>query len=352
MRLPVINGERSDIDVDAAREMIKYAIDSGINYFDTAWVYHGGNSETVLGDLLSEYPRESYYLATKFPGFVLDLIEKVEEIFTKQLEKCKVDYFDFYLFHDVCETNIDQYLDEKYRIYDYLMEQKRLGKIKHLGFSTHGSLQTINRFLDAYGKDMEFCQIQLNYFDHDYQDAKAKVDLLRKHNIPIWVMEPVRGGKLATLKKEHEDILKALRPDESIAAWAFRYLQGYDDVIVTLSGMSNMDQLSENVKTYSALKPLKDEEMTALRGIASEMIASSELACTACRYCTEGCPVGLDIPALINLYNRKKTQSGAEDAEIPSGKLPNECIGCRSCEILCPQGIKISEAMADLCKMI
>ena len=194
MRLPVLDGDDSRIDEAAACQMVDYAMEHGINYYDTAWGYHNGNSELVMGRALAKHPRESFYLADKFPGYDLSNMDKVEEILEKQLEKCQVSYFDFYLFHNVCEMNIDAYLDESYGIYDYLMKQKKAGRIRHLGFSAHGSYDVIKRFLEAYGKDMEFCQIQLNYLDWSFQDAKAKVELLQEYNIPVWVMEPLRGG--------------------------------------------------------------------------------------------------------------------------------------------------------------
>ena len=199
MRLPLLNEEQSNIDVEAVRKMVSFAFSKGINYFDTAWGYHGGASETVMGEVLSEYPRNSYFLATKFPGFEKKLLDKVDEVFEKQLEKCKTDYFDFYLFHNVNEVTINSYLNPEYKIAEYLKEQKKNGRIRHLGFSTHGTLETIQRFLDAYGKDMEFCQIQLNWLDWDLQNAKETVELVRSYGLPIWVMEPVRGGKLANL---------------------------------------------------------------------------------------------------------------------------------------------------------
>ena len=202
MRLPVIDGDDAKIDEKAAAEMVAYAMEKGINYYDTAWGYHNGNSEIVMGKILSQYPREQYYLATKFPGYDLSNMDKVEEIFEKQLEKCQVTYFDFYLFHNVCEMNIDAYLDKKYGIFEYLMKQKENGRIRHLGFSAHGSYEVMKRFLEAYGEYMEFCQIQLNYLDWSFQDAKAKVELLKEYHIPVWVMEQLRGGKLAKLSEE------------------------------------------------------------------------------------------------------------------------------------------------------
>lgn len=236
MRLPVIDGDDARVDEEKTAEMVAYAMEKGINYYDTAWGYHSGNSETVMGKVLSQYDRESYYLATKFPGYDLSNMDKVEEIFEKQLEKCRVDYFDFYLVHNVCEMNIDAYLDEKYGIYDYLVKQKENGRIRHLGFSAHGSCEVMKRFLDKYGKSMEFCQIQLNWLDWSFQNAKGKMELLKEWNLPVWVMEPLRGGKLASLKAEDEGKLKALRPDESVPAWAFRFLQALPEVTMVLSG--------------------------------------------------------------------------------------------------------------------
>lgn len=256
MRLPLADGNDSHIDEAAAGEMVAYAMEHGINYYDTAWGYHGGHSEIVMGKLLSSYPRENFYLASKFPGYDLANMPKVKEIFAKQLEKCQVDYFDFYLFHNVCEMNIDAYLDEKYGIYEYLMEEKQNGRIRHLGFSAHGSYEVMKRFLDAYGSDLEFCQIQLNYLDWTFQDAKAKVDLIRSYHIPIWVMEPLRGGRLAGLSEEDEKTLKTLRPDEEVPAWAFRFLQSIPDVGVVLSGMSDLEQLKANIETYETDRPL------------------------------------------------------------------------------------------------
>ena len=352
MRLPVVDGDDSKIDEAAAFAMVDEAMAWGVNYYDTAWGYHNGNSELVMGKALARHPREKFYLATKFPGYDLSNMGKVEEIFEKQLEKCQVEYFDFYLFHNVCEMNIDAYLDPKYGTYDYLLAQKKNGRIRHLGFSAHGDYDVMKRFLEAYGKDMEFCQIQLNYLDWDFQDAKRKVELLNQWNIPVWVMEPLRGGKLASLAPEDEAKLKALRPDEGIPAWAFRYLQSIPSVVVTLSGMSNMEQMKENIATFETDKPLNETDLETLHAIAQGMVKKIVLPCTACHYCTSHCPQGLDIPNLLSLYNEHCFTQGGFIAPmalsaIPADKQPSACIGCRSCEAVCPQGIKISEAMAD-----
>ena len=352
MRLPVIDGDDSRVDEEKTQAMVDLAMKQGVNYYDTAWGYHGGQSELVMGRALKKYPRNSFYLATKFPGYDLSNMDKVKEIFEKQLEKCGVDYFDFYLFHNVCEMNIDAYLDPKYGIFDYLMEQKKNGRIRHLGFSAHGSVEVMRRFLEAYGKEMEFCQIQLNYLDWEFQDAKEKVELVSGYSIPVWVMEPLRGGKLASLAKEDEEKLKALRPNEKIPAWAFRFLQSIPQVTMVLSGMSNMEQMEENIRTFEEDRPLNEEEMKTLLSIAHEMVGKIALPCTACHYCVSHCPQGLDIPNLLSLYNEHCFTGGGFIAPmalsaIPKDKWPSACIGCRSCEAVCPQQIKISEAMAD-----
>lgn len=352
MRLPVIDGDDGRIDENAALRMVETAMKNGINYYDTAWGYHGENSELVMGRALSKYPRDSFYIATKFPGYDPSNWDKVEEIFEQQLKKLGVEYFDFYLFHNVCEMNIDAYLnDEKYGIYSYLMKQKQNGRIRHLGFSCHGSMPVLQRFLDAYGKDMEFCQLQLNYLDWTFQNGKEKVELLDQQNIPVWVMEPLRGGKLAKLDSAYEAELKALRPEEEIPAWAFRFLQSIPSVTVILSGMSNEEQLEKNLVTFADEKKLNDAEMKALMSIADKMLSVGTVPCTACHYCVSHCPQGLDIPHLISLYNEHTYTGGGFIAPmalgaLPEDKRPQACLGCRSCEQVCPQQIKISEVLA------
>lgn len=357
MRLPVVGGNDEEIDEAKASQMVDYAMEKGINYYDTAWGYHSGQSEIVLGKALARHPRESFYLADKFPGYDLSNMDKVEEIFEQQLKKCGVSYFDFYLFHNVCEMNIDAYLDEAYGIYSYLKKQKDNGRIRHLGFSVHGSYEVMKRFLEAYGESMEFCQIQLNYVDWSFQDAKGKVELLGEYNIPVWVMEPLRGGKLASLASEDTERLQALRPEETIPAWAFRFIQSVPGVAVTLSGMSDYQQLSENITTFEEEKPLSETERKELLEIADGMVKKIALPCTACRYCTTHCPQELDIPGLLNLYNEHCFTQGGFIAPmalsaVPQEKQPGACIGCRSCEGVCPQQIKISEAMADFAQKL
>ena len=357
MRLPRNSASDADVNEAETARMVACAMERGVNYYDTAWGYHEGNSETVMGRVLAKYPRESFYLATKFPGYDLANMPKVKEIFPRQLEKCGVDYFDFYLIHNVCEMNIDAYLDPQYGIMDYLLEQKAQGRIRHLGFSAHGSYEVMKQFLDAYGEHMEFCQIQLNYLDWKFQEADKKMELLREYHLPVWVMEPLRGGRLASLDQPYEEQLKALRPKESIPAWAFRFLQSLPEVTVVLSGMSNMEQLRANIETFGEEKPLEEKEKETLLAIAGEMVEKIALPCTACRYCVSHCSKELDIPFLLSLYNEHCFTEGGFIApmalsSLPADKQPDACVGCRNCEAVCPQQLKISEAMADFAQKL
>ncbi|WP_297213233.1 aldo/keto reductase [uncultured Flavonifractor sp.] len=352
MRLPVTEGKDAAVDQAAVEQMVARAMERGVNYYDTAWGYHGGNSELAVGKALAAYPRDSFYLADKFPGYDLSNMGKAEEIFEAQRKKCRVEYFDFYLFHNVCEMNIDAYLDPRYGILDYLLEQKKNGRIRHLGFSCHGAMPVLRRFLEAYGAYMEFCQLQLNYIDWLFQDGREKVALLERFHIPVWVMEPLRGGRLAQLSERETAVLRTLRPERSVPAWAFRFLQSIPGVSVILSGMSDLNQLEENLSIFDTEEPLTQGEWEAVLALGGEMTHPKALACTACRYCTAHCPQGLDIPRLLALYNEHRFTGGGFIAPmalsaIPADKRPEACTGCRSCEAVCPQQLKISEAMAE-----
>ncbi|MBR4749964.1 MAG: aldo/keto reductase [Abditibacteriota bacterium] len=353
MRLPVKGGNDNEPDRELVNKMVAYAMKQGVNYYDTAWGYHGGNSETAITEALRPYDRDSYYLADKFPGYDLSNMPHAERIFEEQLRKCEREYFDFYLIHNVCELNIEQYLDPKYGIYDYFSRQKDLGRIRHLGFSVHGSLEVMERFLAKYGDRMEFCQIQLNWLDWHFQKAGAKVELCRSLGLPVWVMEPVRGGMLLRLSEEARKKQLALRPEESAAGWCFRFIQSVPEVCVTLSGMSDMAQVEENIDIFSEDKPLSGKERQTLFDIAGEMTGKKTLPCTACRYCVSHCPRELNIPDLLALYNEHTFSGGGFLAPMalmsyPKEKRPSACIGCKSCEAVCPQGLEIAKALADL----
>ncbi|HAW15832.1 MAG TPA: oxidoreductase, partial [Clostridiales bacterium] len=254
--------------------------------------------------------------------------------------------------HNVCEMNIDMYLDRSYGIYDYLMEQKKNGRIKHLGFSCHGEPDILQRFLDAYGDDMEFCQLQLNYLDWTFQYGEKKVKMLSDRNIPVWVMEPLRGGKLVGLDPAFRERLDSSGRRESPQAWAFRFLQTIPETGVILSGMSDMEQLKDNINIFSEDRPLDGDEFDLLLSIADDMLGRKTIPCTGCSYCVSHCPMELDIPYLISLYNEHAFTEGGflapmALAALPDDKQPGSCVGCTSCEQVCPQNIKISEIMAD-----
>ena len=349
MRLPCIDGDDSRPDQEQVNAMVDYAIANGINYFDTAWGYHNGNSEIVIGKALARYPRESFYLASKFPGYDVSNFGKHEEIFEKQLEKCGVDYFDFYLFHNVAELNIEQYLDDGISPLAYLVEQKKAGRIKHLGFSVHANQETFERFLEKYRGVCEFCQIQLNYLDYEFQDARHKIETLTALGMPIWVMEGLRGGKLAKSCLGAEKILAKTRPDWTPANWGFGFLQSVPGVTMILSGMSNMEQLVQNTEFFGERHILEDEEMGALLTAAHFDTMgkdSGTVPCTGCRYCTSHCPMELDIPWLLSLYNEHKYSEGGFIAPmaleaLSEDRLPSACIRCGFCAKVCPQKIDI-----------
>ena len=348
MRLP-LNAD-GKIDEQQVEEMVKYAMENGVNYFDTAYPYHDGESERVIGRILSKYPRDKYFLADKFPGHQIFEDYTPERFFEEQLERCQVEYFDFYLLHNVYEKSINTYKDSNWKIVDYLLEQKRNGRIKHLGFSSHGSMEIIKEIVDYCQGELEFCLIQLNYLDWTLQGAKEKYEMLTEMGIPVWVMEPVRGGKLAKLSQKWEDILKERRPEESVPAWAFRFLQDLPNVHVVLSGMSATEHMKDNVKTFENYKPLSEEECQILFDIAEEMKTS--VPCTSCQYCMAGCPKRLDVPKLISIYNELKfmptVNASMRIEAMEEEKKPTACIACGKCTRMCPQGIKIPEIMKEL----
>ncbi len=352
MRLPL--NEDGSIDQDQVNKMTDYAMEHGVNYFDTAYPYHNGNSEIAIGKALAKYPRDSFKLVTKFPGHQFMKKYDCEGIFGEQLKKCGVDYFDFYLLHNIYENSLATYQNKDYGIIDYFVKQKELGKIKHLGFSTHARAENLEGILDYLGDRIEFCQIQLNYMDWTLQDAKDKVELLGSRGIPVMVMEPLRGGKLADLGTENNRRLKALRPDESIAAWSFRWLMNIPEVATVLSGMSSFDQMKDNVKTFSEGVGLSVEEWDMMLEIAESM--KTGVPCTACRYCCDGCPMKLDIPMLLAGYNDLKYASALtvkmQMDGTPAEKWPDKCIGCGACASVCPQHIDIPGALKELNEML
>ena len=352
MRLPL--KDDGSIDQNQVNEMTDYAMAHGVNYFDTAYPYHDGRSEIAIGKALAKYPRESFRLVTKFPGHQFMKKYDCDGIFHEQLAKCGVDYFDFYLFHNVYENSFATYKSGEYGIVDYFVKQKQLGKIRHLGFSTHARAENLEEILDFFGDRIEFCQIQLNYVDWTLQDAKKKIELLGSRGIPVMVMEPVRGGKLTDLGEENNARLKGLRPGESIASWAFRWLAEIPEVATVLSGMSSLEQMKDNIRTFTDGAPLSEEEWNMMLEIAETL--KKGVPCTACRYCCGGCPMGLDIPMLLAGYNDMKFASAftvkMQMDGTPAEKWPDKCIGCGACASVCPQHIDIPEVLKEFDELL
>lgn len=342
MRLPV-NSENK-IDYEKATEIIDYVYSHGVNYFDTAWPYHGGESEIFLGNTLPKYPRESYHLATKY---VIFAGPDYKNIFETQLKKLKTNYIDFYLIHAVFDNNAGSYINSG--CIEYFKKQKKLGRIKHLGFSCHASLSTLEKFIKA-NDEWDFTQIQLNYLDWTLQDAKGQYEMLTKYNIPVVVMEPVRGGKLAKLTEETESILKKAHPDWSISSWAFRWLMRLPNVKVILSGMTTIDQAIDNVDTFTNGEALNDEDASLLMDVCDQYRKQISVPCTACRYCCDDCPKKIDIPTMMEIYNNYKL-SGAWGLKAKLQKYETsalDCLNCKVCQKHCPQSINIAQVMKEL----
>ena len=370
MRLPTFDGVEKNVDREKAQEIIDYAMSHGINYYDTAYRYHGGESERFIGQALKKYPRDSFLLASKFPGHMM--VKKgdgvvgftsglagwpdntVEGVFAEQLQKCQVEWFDFYLLHNVNENSLAIYDDPELRVVEFVKRMKTEGKVRHLGFSTHASsAATIDDFLTRHEGVFDFVQIQLNYLDWTLQDAKGKYEVITKHGLKVVVMEGVRGGRLAQLPEEQMDRLRALRPEDSAARWALRWLQGLPEVAVVLSGMTTLDQIRENVETFAAPEPLNKEEKGLLTDVAETMM--DLVPCTGCRYCTEGCPTELEIPKIIAAYNAVKNDDfmARYDPDRADAAMdPRRCVGCGACTGICPQGIAVPDIMGRFAEML
>ncbi len=348
MRLPL--NEDGSINKQLTEEMMDYALSHGINYIDTAWPYMANKSELVVGKILEKYPRDSFYLATKYPGHMIAEKYDPADVFERQLKKCRVDYFDFYLLHNVYENSLSVYEDPRWGIIDYFIEQKRLGRIKHLGFSSHADLPTLSAFVEKYGDEMEFCQIQFNYLDWTLQNCREKLAFLKEKDITVWVMEPVRGGQLVNLPEAEKAKLTALDSERSIASFGFRWMQQFDNIAVVLSGMSDMEQMIDNVATFDHYDPLSADEEAVVLDIAEHL--KNSVPCTACRYCCDGCPMQLDIPYLISKLNQIRAGGGSTAAmqldALPEDKLPSACIGCGACAAVCPQKLPIPDLMTEM----
>ena len=353
MRLPETNGV---IDLDKVCKMVDAYLDAGFNYFDTAYVYHGGNSEkTVKEAIIKRHPRDSFTIATKLPAWSIHSFEDRDKIFEEQMERCGVDYFDFYLLHSIEDgNNYDTYV--KYDCFNWGIQKRAEGKIRHFGFSYHGTPELLVKILDEH-PEVEFVQIQLNYADWDNPlvHSGKLYQILSERNIPIIVMEHCKGGKLENHDDECTEILMSVRPDKSVASWAFRFVGSLPGVTTILSGMTTQDQMEDNMNTFKNFEPLSDEERAAIDKVVEAMFRVEQVGCTACRYCVDGCPMSISIPDVISAINTKRKFPGDMRPQFfynglvardGNGKA-SDCIGCGQCEGVCPQHLPIIEILKE-----
>ncbi|SDN89892.1 aldo/keto reductase [Acetanaerobacterium elongatum] len=348
MRLPKVTPEKEDIDYTRAQQIVDYAYEHGINYFDTAHMYHGGMSEEFVGHALKKYNRSSYFLATKMPVWMADTPAGVERIFNLQLSRLQTDYFDFYLIHALNKSVFQRC--KELGAYEFLARKKQEGAIRFLGFSFHDVPDQLEIICNEY--EWDFAQIQLNYLDWEMQDAKRQYEILERHGLPCIVMEPVRGGLLASPCEASNRIFKEARPEQSVASWAIRYAASLPNVLTVLSGMSNLEQIRDNVSTMEHFEPLTEQDYSVISRAVAAYKAHSTIPCTGCRYCMD-CPNGVDIPKMFSLYNHYAISRDADGyrtayAALPEAERAESCIACGICAQHCPQAISIPEKLAQI----
>jgi predicted aldo/keto reductase-like oxidoreductase len=349
MRLPVL--ETGKIDRELSAKMLGRAIEAGVNYFDTAHGYHNGESQLFLGEELTKYPRDSYHLATKLPTWMIKSKQIVSDIFNEQLINCNHDYFDFYMMHGLGEDRYD--LIDNYGIYDYLIEQKKAGRIKFLGFSYHGNYETFKRLFENYKWD--FAMIQHNYVDDILLEPGRLYDIMVEHDVPCMVMEPVRGGFLANPPTPASEVMQKFDGQQyTPAGWALRWCRNKPNVAVTISGMSSMEQVEENIKTFAqSEEKLTDAEMLMLDKARDIMLSIKSVPCTYCGYCTD-CPTNVDIPRIMETYNQFKLFPNEFRAGIGYGRIKRDghgddkCTECGKCTPMCPQKIDIPQMLKTI----
>ena len=364
MRLPLVAGSK-DIDVEAATAMLDYAYAHGVNYFDTAWGYLSGQSEPFVGSVLKKFPRDSFYLASKMPGWLLPDLSGARKLFADQLERCQVGYFDYYLLHSLSTREEFDRLYVKEKVLAELHREKKSGRIRQFGFSFHGPLALMRYLLDEFSWD--FVQIQLNYLDWDLQNARVLYEMAQARNLPCIIMEPVRGGALATLNDKAAAILRQAAPGRSLASWAIRYAASLPGALTVLSGMSTREQLLDNLATMADFQPITETERATLQQALAAYLQAPPILCTTCGYCLP-CPFGVDIPGNFGLYNKavgKRLLSDLEQADaetaalkcsellklwetMPPAALAGQCRSCGKCVPKCPQHIAIPERLQEL----
>lgn len=334
------------IDYNKAQELVDMAYENGVNYFDTAYMYHAGKSEKFIGQALKKYPRESYYLADKLPIWMCKKPADMQKIFDKQLQRTGIDCFDFYLLHSLDKGNFEKC--EKYGAYDFLLEKQKQGLIKNIGFSFHGTIDDLKAIVAAHHWD--FAQIQMNYLDWKNQDAKTQYEVLTEAGIPVIVMEPVRGGKLADVPKRVEELFKNNAPDKSIASWAIRFCATHNNVLTILSGMNAKEQMLDNLQSLTDFVPMTDVELKICQNAASIINESEIIPCTGCDYCAD-CPKSVKISTIFDVYNKLKTEEyTAEQAKEKYAQIDvnhTQCVACGKCKEHCPQSIDIPKMLSE-----
>ena len=351
MRFPTT--PEGKIDEPRAEAMLNAARDAGVNYFDTAYPYHGGESEPFVGRVIAKWPRESFYLATKLPVWQCKSLDDAKRIFEEQFQRLGVEYIDFYLMHALHAARYDQ--AKELGIVDWLWEQKKAGRIRNLGFSCHDNAAGLEHILRD--QPWDFCQLQYNYLDTDDRAEEIAGDrgyeLTEELNIPLVIMEPIKGGTLANLPPEGKKPLQALQPEASDASWALRWVGSHPNVHVILSGMSTEEQVTDNLNTFRQFAPLTTQENAAVKQVADFLHSRIKIGCTGCRYCMP-CPMGVDIPDNFSIWN-KLGMFGQPDAikqqwntRFPDAEKASHCVRCGKCEAACPQHLPIRNALAQL----
>lgn len=358
MRLPLTDAnDKGSIDVEETKKMVDAFIEQGFTYFDTAWMYCAFKSENAVKEALTDrYPRDRYTLTTKLHASYLKKKEDRDRIFEEQRQKTGVEYFDYYLIHA-----IDQELYSIYNemdCFNWLMEKKKQGLVKHIGFSYHDSAEFLDQVLTEH-PEMEFVQLQMNYLDWESAEVQSRkcYEVASKHGKPVIVMEPVKGGTLADVPVEVRESFAAYHPDLSVPSWAIRFVASLDNVAMVLSGMSNMEQLMDNISYMKEFVPMNAEEIELVHKAAEMIKDSIAIPCTGCSYCTEGCPMQIAIPDLFRVYNKSKrgeisdVEADEEYRQLTeSGGKARECLACGQCQVACPQHLEIINYLKDMAK--
>lgn len=341
------------IDEVRAQKMLDEAYAAGVNYYDTAWPYHGGESEPFVGRAMKKYPRESFYFATKLPCWDVKVREDATRIFYEQLAHLQSDYVDFYLLHALNRDRFREMRD--LGVIDDMVELQKQGKIRYLGFSFHDGYEAFEEILTY--RDWDFCQIQYNYMDTAEQAGDKGYALCEERNVPIIIMEPIKGGALASFAPEVEDMFRRVRPDKSIASWALRWVAGKPQVKVVLSGMSSEEQLADNLKTFGQFEPLSEKESKTVETVVAEIRSRIKNGCTACRYCMP-CPFGVNIPKNFSVWNEFGMYNNSGSAkwhyfkEMKDEERADKCMSCGACEEVCPQKLPIREHLAQITELM